>query len=60
MDDWITKVYDKRTVRAEFTVQHLIGHQGTRYEVNRAHELGLARELQHGRERIRAWKARHE
>lgn len=60
MDDWITKVYDNRTVRAEFTVQHLIGHQGTRYEVNRAHELGLARELQHGRERIRAWKARHE
>ena len=56
MDDWISRVYGKaNTRRGPFRVVHLIGHQGTRYEVDRSHEARLEHELDAGRARIRAW-----
>jgi len=59
MDDWITKVYDERMRRGPFTVQHMVDFQGTRYSVDRSHELALENELRDGRRRIEHWIAEH-
>jgi hypothetical protein len=57
MDDWITRVYEAshRMARGPFRVQHLIGYQGTRYEVDQAHGRLLARELEAGERVIQEW-----
>ena len=50
---WITKVYGRaRTQKGPFRVRHMIGHQGTRYEVDFQHESSLATELREGGARI--------
>jgi hypothetical protein len=38
--------------KGPFRVHHVIGHQGTRYEVDTSHELLLNSELAAGRETI--------
>ena len=56
MDDWITHVYGgSRTRKGPFRVRHMIGHQGTRYQVDQSHQTRLSSELQAGRQRIRSW-----
>jgi hypothetical protein len=61
MDDWITRVYQAshRMARGPFRVQHLIGYQGTRYEVDQAHGKLLARELEAGERTISEWIHAH-
>ena len=61
MDDWITHVYGpSRTRRGPFFVRHRIGHQGTRYEVDRTHEQQLQSELQSGRQQLEHWILRRD
>ena len=53
---WITYVYGpERTRKGPFRVQHMIGHQGTRYEVDQSHEQQLQSELASGRRRVERW-----
>ena len=53
---WITHVYGpERTRKGPFRVQHMIGYQGTRYEVDFRHQSSLRGELWAGRRRIDAW-----
>ena len=46
-----------RTQKGPFRVRHMIGHQGTRYEVDFQHESSLATELRDGGARISRWLA---
>ncbi len=53
---WITHVYGpERTRKGPFRVQHMIGYQGTRYEIDFRHQSSLRGELRAGRRRIDAW-----
>ena len=53
---WITYVYGpERTRKGPFRVQHMIGHQGTRYEIDFRHQSSLRGELRAGRRQIDAW-----
>ena len=45
----------QRTGKGPFRVSHMIGHQGTRYEVDRAHEAKLESEVAAGQQRITQW-----
>ena len=59
MDDWITRVYDERMVHGPFRVEHMIGHQGTRYSVDYSHQAAMTTELEAGRRRILEWICEH-
>merc|ERR1740138_663789 len=58
MDDWITHVYGGgHTKQGPHEVTHHTNHQGTRYEVNRAHGSRLRQELVAGGKSIKDWVA---